>query len=561
MSFLSIIEVFGGLGLFLLGMNVMSDGLKRTAGDRLKNFLDKITNNPIKGLLVGTLITAIIQSSSATTVMVVGLVNASLMTVVQAAGVILGANIGTTITAQLIALNLSDYAPLFIALGVFLKLFSKDEKRQLIGDTIAGFGILFLGISIMSSTLKPLASNPIFSEALVNMSGNPLLCLLAGAVITAIIQSSSASIGLLQALAIGGAFSALSSDVTLNVTIPVILGMNIGTCVTALLSTLGTNRNAKKAAVIHLFVNIFGSIWVLILLAIINGVWGVDNAIYNLIINMSGTTTIDGSVVPNVSKQIANAHMLFNVTNAIILLPFLKYIVKLTERILPDKPSSDDGFKLKLDDRMLHNPSLAISETIEVLNTMGELAHTNVRLAYRCFLSYDYAITKQIRANENEINLYDKGITNFLVKIVPSSITKKESELIYRLHQVNHNFERIGDHADHLTSIAEMKYRDNISFSKDAQREIEEIYNKVDEILVLALKSLQEKNPYIAAGAKQIENSIDVLQRHATESHIDRLNQSLCSADQGVSYLEFISDMERIGDYAYKIAQFVQYNL
>jgi phosphate:Na+ symporter len=198
---------------------------------------------------------------------------------------------------------------------------------------------------------------------------------------------------------------------------------------------------------------------------------------------------------------------------------------------------------------MLHNPSLAISETIEVLNTMGELAHTNVRLAYRCFLSYDYAITKQIRANENEINLYDKGITNFLVKIVPSSITKKESELIYRLHQVNHNFERIGDHADHLTSIAEMKYRDNISFSKDAQREIEEIYNKVDEILVLALKSLQEKNPYIAAGAKQIENSIDVLQRHATESHIDRLNQSLCSADlRRITILESYLIWSGIGD-------------
>ena len=384
MDILIVFKAFGGLGLFLLGMNMMSEGLKRTAGDRLRKFLDKITGKPIKGLFVGAIVTMILQSSSATTVMVVGLVNASIMTVIQAAGVIVGTNIGTTITAQLIALNISEFAPLFIAIGVFLKLFSKDEKKKIIADAILGFGLLFLGISIMSQTLKPLAGNPLFADILVKLSINPLLAVIAGAAITAIIQSSSASIGLLQALAIGGAFTALPTDVTLSITIPIILGMNIGTCITAILSTIGTNRNAKRVALIHLFVNVFGSVWVLIFMGIMNGVWGTDNLVYNLIIQMSGTTMIDGNILPNVSKQIANSHMLFNVTNAIILLPFLKHLVKFIEKLLPEKDTEKE-FKIKLDDRLLENPTLAISETLQVLNSMGKLAYENFHLANQCF--------------------------------------------------------------------------------------------------------------------------------------------------------------------------------
>ncbi len=555
-----VFKAFGGLGLFLLGMNMMSDGLKRTAGDRLRKFLDKITGRPIKGLFVGAIVTMILQSSSATTVMVVGLVNASIMTVIQAAGVIVGTNIGTTITAQLIALNLSEFAPLFIAIGVFLKIFGKDEKKRIIADAILGFGLLFLGISIMSQTLKPLAGNPLFADILVKLSINPLLGLLAGAAITAIIQSSSASIGLLQALAIGGAFATLSTDVTLSITIPIILGMNIGTCITAILSTIGTNRNAKRVALIHLFVNIFGSVWVLILMAIMNGVWGTDNIVYNLIIQMSGTTLIDGSIVPNVSKQIANSHMLFNIANAIILLPFLKYLVKFIEKLLPEKESEEE-FKIKLDDRLLENPTLAISETLQVLNSMGQLAYENFHLANKCFKNYDSNLIKEIHANENQINLYDKGITNFLVKITSENLTSAESELVYRLHQVNHNIERIGDHAEHIINLSEMKRRDHIVFSEHAEEEIEVIYNKVDEILSLAFRSMREKNTYLATGAKKIEESIDMLQHAATLHHIDRLNQGVCSADQGVPYLEYINDMERIADYAYQIAQFVRYNL
>jgi len=553
-------KLFGGLGMFFMGMNMMSDGLNRVAGDRLKSFLDKITNNPIKGVLVGTIVTMIIQSSSATTVMVVGLVNAGLMSVYQGAGVMLGAAIGTTITAQLIALDLSEIAPLFLALGVFMTMFGKTNKNELVGDALAGFGLLFVGISTMSSTLKPLAQMPWFSEVLVTFGSNPVLGLIVGALFTALIQSSSAAIGILQALAMGGAFASYGIQSTLGITIPILLGMNIGTCITAVISAVGTNYNAKRSAVVHLLFKVFGAVWFLALVICLNEFAGADNLLYNTIIKISGTTQIDGIVVADVSKQIANTHMFFNIVNAFIILPFIKLFVVAAEKLVKEDEVKE-GLVIKLDDRMLDNPSIAIEESFNTITQMAQLAYRNMQLANKCFLDYDPAIYEEVMRNEADINTYDTQITNFLVKITNSPINEKESEFVYRLHQLVHNVERYGDLQLHILEIAKEKVDQNISFSEIAISEIHNIYGKVDEILQLALSSMKDRDHYAATQAKVLEDAVDEMQSKARKNHIDRMSNNLCTPEQGVIFLEYISDMERLSDYGYRICQFVKFNL
>ncbi len=560
MSLTNVFLLFGGLGMFFMGMNMMSDGLNRVAGERLKSFLDKITNNPIKGILVGTVVTMIIQSSSATTVMVVGLVNAGLMSVYQASGVMLGAAIGTTITAQLIALDLSEIAPLFLGIGVLLPMFSKSTKNRLIGDAMAGFGLLFLGISTMSSTLKPLAQMPWFSEILVRLGTNPVMGLIVGALFTALIQSSSAAIGILQALAMGGAFASFGTQSTLGITIPILLGMNIGTCITAVISSVGTNTDAKRAAMVHLLFKVVGAVWFLGLVVGLNEFVGADNILYNTIIAVSGTTTIDGAVVANVSKQIANTHMFFNMVNAAILLPFMKHICILAEKLVPEA-KKEEGLNVGLDMRMLDNPPLAIEEALKTAMAMASLAYENMQVANKCFRKYDEELEKEVLKRENDINIYDSELTNFIVKLNKTQLSSKESELLYRMHQLVHNIERYGDLQLHIVEIAKEKFERGISFSDVAVDEIDAIYAKVDEILTLALSSLESKDHYAATQAKILEDAVDAMQTKARRGHISRMAEQLCTPEQGVIFLEYISDMERLSDYGYRICKFVEFNL
>ena len=560
MSIVDLFMLLGGLGMFFMGMNMMSDGLNRVAGERLKLFLDKITNNPIKGVLVGTVVTMIIQSSSATTVMVVGLVNAGLMSVYQASGVMLGAAIGTTITAQLIALDLSDIAPLFLGIGVILPMFSKSTKSRLVGDAMAGFGLLFLGISTMSATLKPLAQMPWFSEMLVSLGSNPVMGLIAGALFTALIQSSSAAIGILQALAMGGAFASFGTQSTLGITIPILLGMNIGTCITAVISSVGTNTDAKRAAVVHLLLKVFGAVWFLALVIGLNTFVGDDNILYNTIIKISGTTVIDGVVVGNVSKQIANTHMFFNMVNAAILLPFMKVVCSVAEKLVKEKKESTH-LNTGLDIRMIDNPSIAIEEALQAAKTMANLAYENMQVANRCFLKYDEGLAKEVLTRENDINIYDSELTEFIVKLNKTQLSSKESEFLYRLHQLVHNIERYGDMQLHIIEIAKEKLERGISFSDVAVEEINAIYAKVNEILTLAMTSLETKDRYAATQAKILEDAIDEMQTKARRGHIQRMAEQKCTPEQGVIFLEYISDMERLSDYGYRICKFVEFNL
>ena len=493
--------------------------------------------------------------------MVVGLVNASLLTVFQGAGVDLGAAIGTTITAQLIALDLSEAAPLFIAFGVLMRMFSKRSKFKIIGDAFTGFGLLFLGIGIMSTCLKPLAQEPAFINILTTFGETPILGLLAGMIVTAIIQSSSASIGILQALAMGGAFVSVSGGVSLGVTIPILLGMNIGTCITAVISTVGTGTQAKRSALIHLIFKIFGAIWFMIVLFIIVTVQGESNFLYDFIIKISGNTVIDGATVPDVSRQIANTHMLYNIINALILIPLLRPVVKLSERIMPEKQTTESVYKLRLDDRILENPTLAIGETLNAVCEMGELAHTNFNLATQCYENYDELLMNRVSSNETMINRYDKDITRFLVKIGALETTTKESEFIYRLHQVVHNIERLSDITEKICTLGYKKADEKVTFSDHAQNDLEKMVQKVDEILSVTLEAMKNKDSYLAETAKNIEKSIDMLEEKARTGHIDRMMSGDCSAEQGVHYLEYISDLERVGDYGYRLAQFVKFNL
>ena len=329
MDIMMLIQLFGGLGLFLYGMDLMGEGLKKAAGNKLKDILNKVTSNPIKALALGTIVTMIIQSSSATTVLVVGLVNANLMTLAQAAGVILGADIGTTITGQIIALNLSDYAPLFIGIGAAILMFANKDKLKHVAECILGFGILFFGISVMSTVLKPLADNPFFTNMLVSLGHYPILGLLAGVFVTAVIQSSSASIGLLQALAIGGAFAGVEGYEALGVVVPIVLGMNIGTCATAMIAMIGVEREAKQAAVFHLITKTVGVIWMMSLL-FLTGAFAKDghSFVFNFILSISGSDP---------TQQIANFHTMFNVINASLLLFLSKPIIKFIEKVLPVK--------------------------------------------------------------------------------------------------------------------------------------------------------------------------------------------------------------------------------
>lgn len=561
MTFADLFMLVGGLGMFFMGMNMMSDGLNRVAGERLKSFLDKITNNPIKGVLVGTIVTMIIQSSSATTVMVVGLVNAGLMSVYQASGVMLGAAIGTTITAQLIALDLSEIAPLILGIGVLLPMFAKSTKNRLIGDSLTGFGLLFVGISTMSSTLKPLANMPWFSEILVSLGSNPVLGVIVGAIFTAIIQSSSAAIGILQALAMGGAFATFGTESSLGITIPILLGMNIGTCITAVISSVGTNTDAKRAAVVHLLFKVFGAAWFLTLIICLNQFVGDNNILYNTIVAVSGTTTIDGTVVANVSKQIANTHMFFNMVNACILLPFMKQICALAEKFVKEKEKKETGLSVGLDIRMLDNPSIAIEEALKAAKTMANMAYESMQLANKCFMNYDDKLYQEVMTRENDINIYDSEITSFIVKLNKLQLSSKESEFLYRLHQLVHNVERYGDLQLHIIEIAKEKTEKGISFSEVAVSEINAIFEKVDEILTLALSSLENKDRYAATQAKVLEDMVDEMQTKARRGHISRMSQQLCTPEQGVIFLEYISDMERLADYGYRICQFVKFNL
>ena len=528
-----IISLMGGLGLFLYGMNLMGEALEKSAGSRLKKIIELLTSNIIMGVLVGALVTAVIQSSSATTVMVVGFVNAGIMTLPQAAGVIMGANIGTTITAQLVSFNLNGLAPVALGIGIVLYLFSSKEKVKHIAEILIGFGILFTGMDFMKDAVKPLAEFKGFTDLLLTFGTYPLLGLLLGFGITAIVQSSSASMGMLVALASQGL-------IPLNAALPILYGQNIGTCVTSLLSSIGANKNAKRAASIHLVFNVLGTIIFLIFL---------NKPVVNIVMKMDPG---------NVARQIANTHTLFNIISVILLIPFSKFIIKLAMKLVPDKDELEDKENKVvqyIDDRMIETPSIALANTVKETLRMGEKSKESLDLAMSSILDDEKENIQKSKEKEKEINRLQKTILDYLLKLSKAPLNEESREVVDALFNTVNDIERIGDHAENISELSEDAMNYEALFSKEGKKELKDMYNKVISTYTYALKAMKTSDVDLACKVIKMEEQVDIMEKSCRVSHMRRLNDSSCSIDSGIIYLDILSNLERVSDHAVNIAQ------
>ena len=528
---MTIISLMGGLGLFLYGMKLMGDGLENAAGEGLKKVLEKVTSNPIIAVIVGAIVTAVIQSSSATTVMVVGFVNAGLMNLAQAAGVIMGANIGTTITAQLVAFKFDGIAPICVFVGTVIVMLAKAKKRREIGNIILGFGILFTGMSMMSGAMKPLAETAMFRELVVAISDNIAIGVIAGAAITAILQSSSATTGMLIALATTG-------SIDIHVALPIILGCNIGTCVTALLASASANKKAKKAAIIHLLFKVIG---VIIVLPFLNYL--------AIIVEYINPT--------DVARQVANAHTIFNVSVTLILLPLSEYLIKIVDAMMPeneeDKVETDRA--IYLDKNLLETPILAIGQAYKETVRMGEIAKKNIEEAMDALLNNNEEKVKEVYKREKIINNLEQEITDYLVLLSSHELPEKDSKILSATFHVINDIERIGDHAENIADMAIEKMNKEISFGEEATEEVVLMYKKTLEALTLAIESYRNEDSVSAKNISVIEEGIDKYEKKLRNNNIKRLNGKLCNANSSTMFLDLISNLERIGDHSNNIAE------
>lgn len=537
MSIYMIFLLLGGLGMFLYGMKMMSDGLENVAGDRMRRVLEVLTTNRFAAVGVGAGVTALIQSSSATTVMVVGFVNAGLMSLLQATGVIMGANIGTTITAQLIAFNLSDIAPFILFAGMLMTVFVKKRKIAKIGEIVLGFGILFVGLALMSQAMEPLQENETFRKFLVNFK-NPVLGVLIGAAFTAVIQSSSASVGILQALAVSGLIG-------LDAAIFIVLGQNIGTCVTAIISAIGTSANSKRAAGIHLMFNIIGTIVYLILIAIFPGI--VD---------------IVGSLSPaNVSRQIANFHTLFNVSVTILLFPFAKLMVSLIQRIIPERKTEGDIEKrlIYLDERIAQTPAIVLSQTLKELNRMGDIAAENMKRSLEAFFEADEQKAARVLEVEKTIDYLTDSISNYLVEFRGLDLADDDLKIMGSLHHVIIDLERIGDHAENVAEFAMAVAENKLVLSPEGKEELTAMAKKTMETLNASLDAFKKRDSSRIKEAEALEQEVDNMKKTYIDNHISRLHVKACNPQTGVIFTNMISTLERVSDHAINIAQSLEF--
>lgn len=526
-SFEIVTGIFGGLGLFLYGMKLMSDGLENVAGEKLKGILEKITSNKVIGVLVGTIVTAIIQSSSATTVMVVSFVNAGLMTLTQATGVILGSNIGTTITAQMVSFNLEVIAPIFIGVGAILMMSAKKKRIKDLAYIALGFGILFMGMGLMSSSLKPISNLQIFNDFISVIGKNHFLGVLVGLTMTAILQSSSATTGILVALANSG-------NIDMNVAFPIILGCNIGTCVTAILAGLTANRTAKKAALLHLLFNIFGTVLFL--------------PFSDKVVTFVNYLTPD-----NVARQVANAHTIFNVVITIFILPISKYFVMLVNDILPDDEGKESCGAIYLDKKLLETPIVASGQVIKETIRMANKAKNNLELAMEVFLNWNEEKMKKVYANESIINTLERDITEYLIELSQHNLPEENAKLVSQAYHTINDIERIGDHAENIVELAIQKYENNITLSYDGDKEVRQLFEVTLRSITIAIESFKS-NEISDDEVEKVEEEIDSLEKQFRENNINRLSAKTCLADAGIMFFDLLSNLERIGDHANNIA-------
>ncbi|OOB80597.1 MAG: Na/Pi cotransporter [Epulopiscium sp. Nuni2H_MBin003] len=535
-----LLNFIGGFGIFIFGMNYMGEGLQKSAGDQMKNLIGILTNNRILGVLVGALVTMVVQSSSATTVMVIGFVNAGLMSLTQAVGVIMGANIGTTVTAWIVSLgewvdflSPSTLAPIFVALGVVISMTAKEQKTRYIAQIIFGFGALFLGLDMMSGAVKPLRELEQIKDLFITLGSNPMLGILTGALVTAIIQSSSASVGILQVLAI-------AMLVPWNTAIYIILGQNIGTCVTALLSSIGATTNAKRAAVMHLLFNVIGSI-IFAIASILT---------FQIIAPQLGTTLIS-------AVEISIAHSVFNILNTLLLFPFAKTLVRIAEIVVKETNYEDDNMfdLVHLDERILETPAFAVQSATKEVYEMGITASKNAKLAMNALLEKDVDKIEQVLAEEKRINKIQHAINHYLIKISNLPLSENEhTQLQILFHNVS-DIERVGDHAENIAEMAQNLINDEVDFSEDALKDLIKINIVVKQTLTHALNAFLDTDKELAIKVYDLEKQVDKLELALRQSHIRRLVNGDCHPLAGIVFLDVISNLERIADHATNIVE------
>lgn len=535
MSVANILSMAGGLGLFLFGIRTMGDGLENAAGAKLKRMLEVLTGNRFLAVLVGFVVTAIIQSSTATTVMVVGFVNAGMMSLAQAVGVIMGANIGTTVTSLLIALNFSSVAAAAVLVGVILMLASKKTVVKNLGAIFTGFGLLFLGIDMMSDSMAPLRESAGFMNFIVTVSESPLRPLfgiILGIVMTAVLQSSSASVGVLQTLAMQGL-------VPLKFSVFVLFGQNIGTCLTALFSTVGAKKNSKRAAVIHLLFNLIGT------------------GIFILIALLTPYVEWIEKLSPDPMAQIAISHIVFNIVSTVVMFPFAKALVKLSCLLVPGKDDSESEMHCKfIDDRLLNTPPFAVMQVSKEVARMAKLARDNFETSAHALINRSDKDLDRVMENEEIINYLNHHITSYLVKLNALDITDSDSDYIARVFHAINDIERVGDHAINLAEAAQHNIGEGLKFSDPAREELNQLCGSVVTLLERSMAAFdnQSLSDDEAKELSDLEEHIDDLTLECQDSHIFRLNRKECNTEAGMLYLNTITDFERVGDHAINIA-------
>ena len=541
----------GGLGMFLYGMNIMADGMQKTAGSKMSSFLGMLTNNRFLADALGALITAIIQSSGATTVMVVGFVSAGVLNLSQAVGVIMGANIGTTITAWIVSMSqLGDafevmkpgfYAPAIIGIGALLLVFAKSQKKKTIGEIMIGLGLLFIGLDFMSGSINPYTDAPIFAKAFEILGGNPLLGMIIGALVTALLQSSSASVGILQTLAMNGI-------VTTNAAIYITLGQNIGSCVTAMLSSMGGSRTAKRAAVMHLTFNVIGAI-----------VFGSIGFIFFSLRPAFAASNIN-------AVQISIFHTIFNLTMTTLLFPFADVLVKISGMVVKEKaeeePVAEDAetaATLKhLDERIFESPAFAVeTAALEVVH-MGQITYENVVRAIDAVLTVNSDEVETVFKTEQTINNMEKMLTEYLIKVDNLSLTEKQKKVVNNLFYSVSDIERIGDHAENLAEQAQYMVEHGLQFSTTGADDLKSISDSVLKSFQYAIDARQNGNMEAVRKVSQYEDDVDSQEEELREKHIERLSAGECKASAGVVFLDIISNLERVSDHAYNLAGYVK---
>lgn len=530
--------LLGGLALFLYGMQMMSSGLEAAAGNRMKSILEKLTSNRIKGVLVGAGITAVIQSSSATTVMVVGFVSAGLMSLSQAVGVIMGANIGTTVTGQLIALDISAAAPLIAFVGVVLTVFIKREQLRHIGGIIAGLGVLFIGMDMMSAAMEPLQDSTAFTQVVTTFD-NPVIGILVGAGFTALIQSSSASVGILQALATGGLIG-------LPQAVYVLFGQNIGTCITAVLAAIGTKAEAKRTTIIHLMFNIFGTI------------------MFTLICMATPFVAVMEGLTPgNGAAQIANVHTIFNVVTTLVLLPFGGQMAKIAVRILPEgEEEAIQSHRLlylePIDGRKNHQMgqlSISIGQLESEVARMLQMAEENIKEAFDDVLSGSCERFDAIAGREAYLDYLDEEISKYIAKVIPLEMSEADSRKVSGFFRIVENLERIGDHAMNIADHACSVKQGAVRLSGTAMKEIRTMKYLALETLDLLQERCGTADEDMLVSVAKKEQQMDDMSRTFREGQIQRMKEGACSAEAGIIFSEMVTDFERIGDHALNIAE------